>query len=70
MVWPMLGLNMTWCSLAIKSVYWWRDDASGSCFRPVVALSLVTSSFGLLYLKRVASELIGHCSYLEAGVLE
>jgi len=43
MVWPMLGLNMTWCSLAIKSVYWWRDDASGSCFRPVVALSLVTS---------------------------
>ena len=39
--------------MAIKSVYWWRDDTSGSCFRPVVALSLVTSSCGLLYLKRI-----------------
>ena len=26
---------------------------SGSCFQPVVVLYLVTSSFGLLYLKRV-----------------
>ena len=32
----------------------WPDDTSGACFQPVVVLSLVTSSCGLLYLKRAA----------------
>ena len=35
-------------------VFGWPDDTSGSCFQPVVLPSLVTSSGGLLYLKRVA----------------
>ena len=48
---PVIALGFM--VLTIMSVYWWRDDTSGSCFRPVVALSLDTSSFGLLYLKRI-----------------
>ena len=68
--WPCSASTWLGFYLATKSVYWWRDDTSGSWFRSVVALYLVTSSFALLYLKRVASELVGHGSYLEAGVLE
>ena len=60
----------TWLGFATKSVSWWRNDTSGSWFRLVAALYLVTSSFALLYLKRVASELVGNGSYLEAGVFE
>ena len=48
-------------------VAWWYVRAR---FRSVVALYLVTSSFALLYLKRVTSVLVGHGSFLEAGVLE
>ena len=43
---PVIALGLL--VLATMSVYWWRDDTSGSCFRPVVALSLDTSSFGLI----------------------
>ena len=35
-------------------VFGWPDDTSGLCFQPVVFPSLVTSSGGLLYLKRIA----------------
>ena len=34
--------------------YWWPDDTSGSGFQLVVAPSLVTPSYDLLYLKRAA----------------
>ena len=39
--------------LTTMSVYWWPDDITGSCFRPMVALSLDTHSSGLLHLKRI-----------------
>ena len=45
------------CALWCMTIYGWPDDThdtSGSCFQPVVPPSLVTSSGGLLYLKRVA----------------
>jgi len=58
MVWPMLGINMTWCLLGNQVsllVAWWYIRVllpTSGC------LSLVTSSCGLLYLKR---------SYIRSG---
>ena len=39
---------------ALVYVYWWPDATSGSGFQLVVAPSLVTPSYDLLYLKRAA----------------
>ena len=52
---PGWVVNAAWLHAACtdaRHVYWWPDDTSGSCFQPVVVLSLVTCSCGLLYLKR------------------
>ena len=42
LVWPP-DIALGCMELTIRAVYWWRDATSGSCFRRVVALSLVTS---------------------------